>query len=112
MAWGRERNERSPSHDGLQSDRTWRSQSGTAAASFDPVTEFSPTNPDDYLDCSKTPTEGARLHTKSGVTYDFETKRLYYVTVTARDPSGLTDSIEVTVAPANDEGPTKPEARL
>ena len=74
------------------------------------MTEFSPTNPDDYRDCSKAPTEGAPLHTKSGVAYDFKTKRLYYVTVAARDPSGLTDSIEVTVALANDEGPTRPEA--
>ena len=41
------------------------SQSGTVAASFDLVTEFSPANPDDYLDCSKAPTEGAPLHTKS-----------------------------------------------
>ena len=37
------------------------------------------------------------LKTKSGVVYDFETKPTYELTVTATDPGGLSDSIDVTV---------------
>ena len=64
------------------------SLSGTDAASFDIVS-----------------TSG-QLRTKSGVTYDFETRSSYAVTVTAADGNGGSDSITVTITLTDvDEAP-------
>ena len=52
---------------------------GTDAASFDIVADT------------------GQLRTKSGVTYDFETRSRYTVTVTASDANGGSDTVTVTV---------------
>ena len=68
---------------------------GTDAASFDLVT-----------------TSGsAQIRTKSGVTYDHETKSSHLVTVKADDGNSGTDTIEVTITVTDvDEPPARPAA--
>ena len=48
----------------------------------------------------------AQLTTKEGVTYDYEAKQTYAVTVTAEDPEGASASINVTVSLTDVEEPT------
>ena len=68
---------------------------GTDAASFDLVTTAG----------------SARIRTKSGVTYDHETKSSYAVTVKADDSNGGTDMIAVTITVIDvDEPPARPAA--
>ncbi len=74
-------------------DKLTYSLSGTDAASF-------------ALD-----TDTGQLQTKSGVTYDFEAKVSYSLTVSVRDGNGGTASIAVTVRLTDvDETPPEPEA--
>ena len=54
---------------------------------------------------------GLQLQVKEGV-LDFETKTDYEVMVTARDPSGLSDSIIVTIKVTNDPDDDDPESNL
>ena len=54
-----------------------------------------------------------QIKTKAGVTYDYETKDTYAVTVRATSPSGLSDTIAVTVNVLDvDEKPAIPETPI
>ena len=41
--------------------------------------------------------EGAQIDVKTSNTLDYETKKVYSVTITARDPEGLSSSVDVTI---------------
>ena len=58
---------------------------------------------------------GAQINVKAGTKLDYETRKTYTVTLTARDPEGLSSSVTVTInVTAVDEAPaiTGPDSRM
>ena len=73
------------------------SLSGTDASSFTITSDTGVDQDDD---------RGGQISVASGVKLDYETKPTYMVTVTATDPDGLSDSIDVTIMVTDmDEAP-------